>query len=75
MLFAPRGFWGLTSERYDVTMFPIQRRLVVDVADGEASQPKRVRGCRAPKHVDPVASFSQIEWGRLARCQQCSDCD
>ena len=29
MLFAPRGLWGLLSERYDLTLFPTRRRLVV----------------------------------------------
>jgi branched-chain amino acid transport system permease protein len=36
MLFAPRGIWGLIAERYDVTLFPIRRRLVVDDGEGEA---------------------------------------
>ena len=30
MLFAPRGLWGLVSERFDLTLFPTRRRLVVD---------------------------------------------
>jgi branched-chain amino acid transport system permease protein len=30
MLFAPKGLWGLVSERYDLTLFPTRRRLVVD---------------------------------------------
>ena len=29
MLFAPRGLWGLISERYDLTLFPTRRKLVV----------------------------------------------
>ena len=29
MLFAPKGLWGLVSERYDLTLFPTRRRLVV----------------------------------------------
>jgi branched-chain amino acid transport system permease protein len=33
MLFAPKGLWGLVSERYNVTLFPIRRKLVV--RDGE----------------------------------------
>src|SRR6185369_14794761 len=41
MLFAPRGIWGLISERYDVTLFPIRRRLVMEGADGGASNPVR----------------------------------
>jgi branched-chain amino acid transport system permease protein len=36
MLFAPRGIWGFVSERYDVTLFPTRRRLVIDGEDGEA---------------------------------------
>ena len=28
MLFAPRGLWGLISERFDLHLFPIRRRLV-----------------------------------------------
>ncbi len=34
MLFAPKGLWGLVSERYDLTLFPTRRRLVVDAKDG-----------------------------------------
>ena len=34
MLFAPRGLWGLLSGRYDLTLFPTRRRLVVDEVDG-----------------------------------------
>lgn len=30
MLIAPRGLWGLVSERYGVTLFPTRRRLIVD---------------------------------------------
>jgi len=30
MLFAPKGLWGLVSERYDLTLFPTRRRLVTD---------------------------------------------
>jgi branched-chain amino acid transport system permease protein len=29
MLFAPRGLWGLIAERFDLTLFPTRRRLVV----------------------------------------------
>ena len=29
MLFAPKGLWGLVSERYDLTLFPTRRRLVI----------------------------------------------
>jgi branched-chain amino acid transport system permease protein len=36
MLFAPRGIWGFVSERYDLTLFPTRRRLVVR-ADETAS--------------------------------------
>jgi len=35
MLFAPRGLWGLVARRYDLTLFPTQRRLIVDPADHE----------------------------------------
>jgi branched-chain amino acid transport system permease protein len=28
MLFAPRGLWGLISERYGIQLFPVRRRLV-----------------------------------------------
>ena len=34
MLFAPKGLWGLLSERYDLTLFPTRRRLVVEGKDG-----------------------------------------
>ena len=30
MLFAPKGLWGLFSERYDFTVFPTRRRLVAE---------------------------------------------
>jgi branched-chain amino acid transport system permease protein len=43
MLLAPRGIWGLISERTDVTLFPIRRRLVVRVDIGEGSQAKPIR--------------------------------
>jgi branched-chain amino acid transport system permease protein len=43
MLFAPRGIWGLISERYDVTLFPIRRRLVVNGGGGDVSTSKPVR--------------------------------
>jgi branched-chain amino acid transport system permease protein len=29
MLFAPKGLWGLISERYDLTLFPTRRRLII----------------------------------------------
>ena len=35
MLFTPKGLWGLVSERYDLTLFPTRRRLVVSVRDDE----------------------------------------
>lgn len=28
MLYAPRGLWGLISERFDIHLFPVRRRLV-----------------------------------------------
>jgi branched-chain amino acid transport system permease protein len=34
MLFAPRGLWGLISERFDLTLFPTRRRLVVGAKGG-----------------------------------------
>lgn len=33
MLFAPKGVWGLVSERYDLTLFPTRRRLVMRARD------------------------------------------
>ena len=35
MLFAPKGLWGLVSERFDLTLFPTRRRLVVRASDDE----------------------------------------
>ena len=35
MLFAPRGLWGLVAERYDLTLFPTRRRLVVEAKDSK----------------------------------------
>ncbi len=35
MLFAPKGLWGLVSERYDLSLFPSRRRLVVSARDDE----------------------------------------
>ena len=29
MLFAPKGLWGLVSERYNLTLFPTRRRLAI----------------------------------------------
>ena len=29
MLFAPKGLWGLITERYDLALFPTRRRLVI----------------------------------------------
>src|SRR5215468_4989767 len=34
MLFAPRGLWGLVSQRYDLTLFPTRRRFVVEDKNG-----------------------------------------
>jgi branched-chain amino acid transport system permease protein len=34
MLFAPKGLWGL-AERYDLTLFPTRRRLLVDAKDSK----------------------------------------
>lgn len=33
MLFAPKGLWGFVSERYNLTLFPTRRRLVIDAKD------------------------------------------
>jgi branched-chain amino acid transport system permease protein len=33
MLFAPKGIWGFVSERFNLTLFPIRRRLVIQVDD------------------------------------------
>lgn len=30
MLFAPKGLWGLITARYDIHLFPVGRRLIVD---------------------------------------------
>ncbi|MBV8926250.1 MAG: branched-chain amino acid ABC transporter permease [Bradyrhizobium sp.] len=35
MLFAPKGLWGLVAERYDLTLFPTRRRLVVEAEHAE----------------------------------------
>ena len=35
MLFAPRGLWGLISERCDLTLFPTRRWLVTDAKGGD----------------------------------------
>ena len=35
MLFAPRGLWGLVSDRYGLTFFPTRRRLVICAPDGK----------------------------------------
>ena len=36
MLFAPRGLWGLLTDRYDLTLFPTRRRLVVRDGDSHS---------------------------------------
>jgi branched-chain amino acid transport system permease protein len=36
MLFAPRGLWGLVSDRYELTLFPTRRRLIVAAKDSIA---------------------------------------
>ena len=28
MLKAPRGLWGLVADRFDISLFPVQRRVV-----------------------------------------------
>ena len=35
MLFAPRGLWGLISERTGLQLFPIRRRLIGTIPKGE----------------------------------------
>jgi branched-chain amino acid transport system permease protein len=42
MLFAPKGLWGLLSERYGLTVFPIRRRLVAN-RTGESEEGARER--------------------------------
>jgi len=37
MLFAPKGLWGLASERFGLTLFPTQRRLVIDAKADHAA--------------------------------------
>jgi branched-chain amino acid transport system permease protein len=39
MLFAPKGLWGLVAERYDLTLFPTRRRLVIDAEDKKGCPP------------------------------------
>jgi branched-chain amino acid transport system permease protein len=34
MLFAPRGLWGLISDRTGLQLFPVQRRLIGSVNKG-----------------------------------------
>ena len=40
MLFAPGGVWGVISRVFDITLFPVRRRLIVPdaVADGKKNQ-------------------------------------
>jgi branched-chain amino acid transport system permease protein len=38
MLFAPKGLWGVIAERFDLTLFPIRRHLIIRPND-------RNRGC------------------------------
>ena len=38
MRFFPRGLWGSLAERYDLSLFPIRRRLVMRGADDPARQ-------------------------------------
>lgn len=37
MLFAPKGLWGFVSERFELTLFPTRRRLVVEGKGEERS--------------------------------------
>jgi branched-chain amino acid transport system permease protein len=34
MLRFPQGLWGLVAERWDIRVFPVQRRLRTDVSGG-----------------------------------------
>ena len=36
MLFAPKGLWGFVSERYNLTLFPVRRKLVADLSEQKA---------------------------------------
>ena len=36
MLFAPKGLWGFVSERYNLTLFPVRRKLVAGTAEQKA---------------------------------------
>jgi len=38
MLFAPRGLWGLVADRYNLTLFPIRRRLILAAEDNGAGE-------------------------------------
>ena len=40
MLKAPGGVWGLISERYDLHLFPISRRLMRDETGADRDQSK-----------------------------------
>jgi branched-chain amino acid transport system permease protein len=35
MLFAPKGLWGFVSERFNLTLFPVRRKLVAAATDRE----------------------------------------
>jgi branched-chain amino acid transport system permease protein len=37
MLFAPRGIWGYIAARYDLVLFPLQRRLIARKPSGAAA--------------------------------------
>jgi branched-chain amino acid transport system permease protein len=41
MLFAPSGVWGMITLRFDISLFPVRRRLIVttDVATKKQSKP------------------------------------
>ncbi len=38
MLFAPKGIWGLVTERWDIRFFPVQRRIDLDESNGGGSK-------------------------------------
>lgn len=40
MLFAPKGIWGLIVDKYDIHLFPVGRRLIVEKANQETVEKK-----------------------------------
>jgi hypothetical protein len=39
MMRYPQGLWGLVSERWDLRVFPVQRRVVLGDAGPKPSEP------------------------------------